>query len=81
MGPCHHSTSFASPIEKTHWTMLMDNVGLKKCHWVLELHGHYDIFFLWYKPKWSRDEFNNQSYMFTWPCEEFMVHRVNTLWY
>ena len=27
----------------------------------LEPHGHSDIFPPWCKPKWSRDEFNNQS--------------------
>ena len=30
----------------------------------LKLHGHYDIFFTWCKPKWSRDEFNNQSHIY-----------------
>jgi hypothetical protein len=30
----------------------------------LELHGHYDIFFPWGKPKWSQDEFNSQSHIY-----------------
>ena len=27
----YHSTSFTSPTAKSHWTMLVDNVGLKTC--------------------------------------------------
>ena len=43
---------------KTHWTMLVDDVGCKICRLIgdLKLHGHSAIFPLC-KPKLSRDEF------------------------
>ena len=46
---------------KTRWTMSVDNVGLKICllgtlNFMVTL-----TFFPWCKPKWSRNEFNNQS--------------------
>jgi hypothetical protein len=45
---------------KTRWTMLVDNVGLKVR--LLETSNSMVTltFFPWCKPKWSRDEFNNQ---------------------
>jgi hypothetical protein len=46
---------------KTHWTMSVDNVGLRKyllgnSNFMVTL-----IFFPWCRLKWSRNEFNSQS--------------------
>ena len=48
---------------KTHWTLSVDNVGLKTC-----LSGTLNsmvslTYFPWCNPKWSRYEFNNQLHI------------------
>ena len=46
---------------KIHWTMSVDNVGLKIC--LLETFMVTLVLFPWCKPKWSQNEFNNQSHI------------------
>ena len=48
---------------KIRWTMLVDNVGIKVCLFGTSNSMVTLIFFPWCKPKWSRDEFNNQSHI------------------
>ena len=48
---------------KTRWTMLVDNEGLKYVFWGPPFYGHSNIFFPWCKPKWSQNEFNNQPHI------------------
>ena len=65
MGPClfYQSTSFVTPHYKTQCTMLVDNVSLKICL-LGTLNSKFALtFFPWYKLKWSRDKFNNQSHI------------------
>ena len=45
---------------KTHWTMLMDDLGLVICLWGILNSMVTLTFFPWCKPKWSQDKFNNQ---------------------
>ena len=63
MGPCLFlpKRSFVSPTAKIHWTMSVDNVGLKLCLLGILNSMVTLTFFPWCKPKWSLDEFNNQS--------------------
>ena len=48
MGPCLFLLVhlFCLSHRKIRLTMSMDNVGLKYVFWGLELHDHYDIFFV-----------------------------------
>ena len=75
---CSKRTSFASPIAKPIWTMIVDNAGLQNRHLETSSDMVTLTSFSWCKPKWSRDEFNQ------WPIEcfrgardDFMVHGVN----
>ena len=63
MGPCLLLLEdlFCLSHRKTRWIMSMDNVGLKICllgtsNFMITL-----TFIPWCKPKWSQNEFNNQS--------------------
>ena len=63
MNPCLFLLQhmFCLSHRKTHWTTSMDNVGLK-IHHLVTLNSMVTLTFVpWCKPKWSRDEFNNQS--------------------
>ena len=62
---------------KTYWTMSVDHVGLKPClggtsNFMVTL-----ALFPWCKPKWSRDEFNNQSQILQGLGTTSWVHGVN----
>jgi hypothetical protein len=48
MAPCLvlQKHLFCLSHRKTHWTMLVDKVSLEYIFWGLELHGHFDKFFL-----------------------------------
>ena len=48
---------------KACWTMSMDNVGLEICLMGTSNSMVTLPFFPWCRPKWSRDEFNNQSHI------------------
>ena len=72
----YSSISFTSPSAK-HVGPSMDNVGLKICL-LRSLDSMVTLMFLpWCKPKWSQDEFSNESQIFTRPWDKFMVHGVN----
>ena len=66
MGPCLCLLEHLSCLShcKTRWTILVDNVGLKICLLgTLNSMVTLACFIPWCKPKWSRDEFNNQSHI------------------
>ena len=50
---------------KTYWTMSVDNLGFKICLLGISNFMVTLTVFPWCKPKWSGDEFNNQSQIFT----------------
>ena len=75
----YQSTSFAPPHRKTHWTMSVNNVGLKICLLgCLKLHGHPNMFSL----IWSEvvmGQVQQPITNFTGPWDDFTVHGCNTL--
>jgi len=61
---------------KTRWTMSVDNVGLKTFFGGPLIPRLLWLFFPWCKPKWSWNDLNNQSHIFTRPWDDFIVHDV-----
>jgi len=79
MGPCLFLLEhlFCLSHRKTYWIMSVDNVGLKICLLGTSNSMVTLSFPPWCKPKWSWDEFNNQSQMLQGLWHDFMVHGVN----
>lgn len=63
---------------KIHWTISVDNVGLRMCLLWTSNSKVTLTDFPWWKSKWTRVEFNRQSQVLqAW--DDFMVHGVTSL--